>query len=386
MPLTDAKCRAPNKTGKREKRSDGGGLRLVVSATGRANWELAFRWEGKAQTMSLGPYPTVGLAAARIRREEARLALQAGRNPAAPEPEAEGPTFHEAAKEWIAAQGGRWSESTKQTSVSRLERDVYPAIGEMQLAAITTADVLAIVRAIEGRGAFDVSRRVAAMIAKIFDRARIDGHVTTNPATNLHAAFAPRPRVVHHNRLRAADMGDFLSKLAGYDGDRLTAIALETTIRTATRTGEIRFATWREIEKDLWRIPGERMKMGTEHLVPLSEHVRFLLKQAMALGKGSELIFPGVDGKPMSANTLLYACYRLGYHGRVTTHGFRSTFSTWCNEQGRWHPDAIERQLAHFERNEVRGAYNSAEYLPARREMMVAWNEFLSDEALTALL
>lgn len=389
MPLTDSACRAPNISGKREKRSDGGGLRLVVSPEGKRTWELAFRYEGKPQTASLGPYPTLGLAGARMKREQAKLDLQAGRRPFAAEAAPVRPpcrTLREAGDEWLAVAGAGWKPSHRERVESRLRMNVYPDLGARRLDDITPPDVLAAVRKVEARGAMDISRRTSQAIAAIFRFAIASGWVTSNPATDLRGALAPRPRVRHHAMVPPKDMGGFLVKLRGYSGEELTRLALETIVRTAVRTSELRFGTWDEIEGDLWRIPSERMKVeGVDHIVPLAPQVVALLKRAKDIGGGSRWLFPGERGKPASQNTYIFAMYRLGYASRAATvHGFRRSFSTWANEQARWHPDAIERQLAHWERDEIRGAYNAAEHLPARRDLMLSWNGWLDAEALDA--
>jgi integrase len=170
--------------------------------------------------------------------------------------------------------------------------------------------------------------------------------------------------------LREKDLPDFMRALADYQGDARTRLAIELVMHTFVRTGEIRTARWAEVEGDLWRIPAERMKMGREHVVPLTHQTTAILDQLRAMGD-EEFICR------MSENTMIYAMYRMGYHSRATIHGFRSTASTILNESGLWSPDAIERQLAHVPGNVVRSAYNAAQYLPERRRMMEWWSDYL---------
>lgn len=389
MPLSDSQCRAPNVSGKREKRSDGGGLRLVVSPNGKRQWELAYRWQGKPQTLALGAYPAVGLAQARLERERVKVDLQAGRRPrraGEPEPQPERPpcrTFRKAAEEWLAVAGEEWKESHRERVASRLRMNLLPDLGDKRLDDITAPDVLAVVRKVEARGAKDIRRRTVQAVGSIYRFAIAHGWVTHNPAADLRGALAPRPRVRHHAMVAPKDMGAFLLQLRGYDGDEMTRLALEAVIRTAVRTAELRFGTWAEVDGDLWRIPGERMKVeGIDHLVPLPPQVKRLLARAKEIGGGSPYMFPGQAAGVLSSGTLIFALYRLGLHSRATVHGFRRTFSTWSNEQApRWHPDVIERQLSHWDRDEIRGAYNAAEWLPQRRELMAAWNDWLDVQA-----
>lgn len=384
MPLTDHLCRQPNTTGNVEKRSDGGGLRLVVSPKNDCRrWELAFRWQGKSQTLSLGPYPEVTLTAARAAREKARLDLEEGRRPGRQDDPAAGrppcKTLREAAEAWLAVAGEGWKDSHQARVEARLRKNVLPDLGGKRLDDITAPDVLAAVRKVEARGAKDISRRTVQAIGAIYRFAIAHGWVTGNPAGDLRGALAPRPRVKHHAMIAPRDMGRFLLALRAYDGEEMTRLALEAVIRTAVRTSELRFGEWLEIDRGLWRIPGERMKVeGVDHLVPLTPQLKAILRRAKELGGESRWMFPGDDGSPMSQNTMIFALYRLGWHSRATVHGFRRSFSTWANEQApRWPPDAIERQLAHWPRDEIRAAYNAAEWLPQRRDLMTAWNDWL---------
>lgn len=180
-------------------------------------------------------------------------------------------------------------------------------------------------------------------------------------------------------RLRSDELPDFFGKLAVYEGERMTALAIEFVMHTMVRTGEARFAKWAEIDGDTWRIPAARMKMGREHPVPLTPRSREILQTVAKLQHKSEWVFPGVRG-PMSENTMLYAIYRMGYHRRATVHGMRGLASTWLNETGRWRSEAIEKQLAHGDDDQIRAAYNSAEYWPERVRMMQDWSEFLEGQ------
>lgn len=380
MPLTDAECRKPNNTGKPEKRFDGGGLYLRVTPTGKKTWQIRYRFNRQDTTMPLGSYPAVTLAQARMKRESIKVDIQAGRDPQTREaPRAPCPTLREAAGAFIDAQ--RWAAKYRALQISRMQSDIFPSVGDKRLDEIFAPELLVVLRKVEDRGALEMARRLGSLVGRIYKRAIVEGHVTHNPADGISTALKASRRVQHRRRLPASEMGRFLVKLKSHKGDRMTAIALEVLIRTALRTSEVRFGKWQEVESDLWRIPGKRMKVaGPDHLVPLTPQVKILFAEARELGKGSSLMFLSEHGAPMSQNTMLHALYRLGYHSKATVHGFRGTFSSWANEQGKWHPDAIERQLAHMERNEIRAAYNAAEHLPARRDLMEKWNHWLDHE------
>lgn len=238
----------------------------------------------------------------------------------------------------------------------------------------------------EARGAVDMGRRTVQAASAIFRFAIASGWARENPAANLHGALAARLRIKHRAMVAPKDMGEFLLALRDYSGEEATRLAIEAVVRTAVRTSGLRFGVWSEIEGDLWRLPSSRMKVeGVEHLIPLAPQVCALFERAKELGGGSPWLFPGERGQPMSQNTMIFGIYRLGWHSRATIHGFRRTFSTWANETGRWHPDAIERQLAHWPRDEVRAAYNAAEHLAARRELMAARNDWLDADVGVAI-
>jgi integrase len=250
------------------------------------------------------------------------------------------------------------------------------------VAAIDTDDVLEALRQIEARGAIETARRVKDYVQDVFRYAKSERLVKLNPADELAAALATPPPPKRRTALKSRDLPAFLAALADYDGDERTGLAIRFTLLTFVRTGEVRFARWSELE-DLdgasphWRISAERMKMRNEHLVPLAPQAVAVLSKIRPLAGGSDLLFPAPTGSGvMSENTMLFALYRMGYHQRATIHGFRGMASTILNENG-FNRDWIERQLAHVERNQVRAAYNAAEWLPQRRDMMRWWADFI---------
>ncbi len=382
MPLTDTKVRSTKPGAKPIKLSDGGGLQLTIQPGGTRSWSLAYRFDGKQKRLAFGTYPKVTLAQARTLTAKAKEHLAAGRDPSAP-PDAAPPekpciTLAEAGDLWLAAKRPGWDESHFSRVESRLRKNVYPPLGATRLDRIGPADVLAAVRVVEARGAVDMGRRTRQAIESIYRFAISSSWVERNPATGLQDALAARPKVKHRTKLAEADVKEFLARVRGYDGDEITRLAIEFILRSAVRTSELRFAVCSEFQGDLWRIPGSRMKIeGGDHLVPITSQMRRILDRAKAIGRESEYVFPGKGGKPMSQNTMIYAAYRMGYHSKLTIHGLRGTFSTAANESGLFHPDAIERQLAHYPRDEVRAAYNAAEHLPQRVQLMTWWNDRL---------
>ena len=385
MPLTEAACRNAKKRAKDYKISDSGQLYLLVRPNGSKLWRLKYKFEGREKTLSIGPYPAVTLAEARRARDKAKELLAAGRNPNDKGKAADTPPdrrFEAVAREWFAAKVDGWVPTYSSVIMGRLEGDVFPAFGDRDIGEIEPGDVLTMLRKIEARGSLETARRMRQYVSAIFCFAVASGLAKADPAASVRAAMKTPAPQRHHSSLRAADLPEFFARLRAYDGDRVTALAIEVVVHTFVRTQEIRLAEWGEFEGDIWRIPAEHMKMGKEHMVPLTSHVRGLLDRLREAGDGSKWVVPGErSGEPVSNNTMLFALYRMGYHSRATIHGFRSTASTTLNESNLWRPDAIERQLAHVPKDEVRSAYNAALYLEERTRMMNWYSDFLLAKA-----
>ena len=404
MPLTDRAIRNAKPTDKPIRLFDERGLYLEVAPTGGKWWRFKYRFDGKEKRVSLGVYPDVPLASrtvkdkearkpktikgAREKRDEARALLAAGIDPSAARKtenrEAAGRaanSFEAVAREWYAKQVHTWVPTHATDVMRRLESNLFPEIGATPIAELTAPALLAALRKIEYRGAHDLAHRVLQVAGQVFRYGVAIGRCGRDPSTDLRGALTP-----HKGRHQAAVTPDELPALLraidGYGelGDKLTGYALRLLALTFVRTGELIGATWNEIDVDgaTWIVPAERMKMKTEHVVPLSRQALAILREVRAIGGGSRYVFPGRNpDKPMSNNTMLFALYRLGYKGKMTGHGFRAVASTILNEAG-FRADVIERQLAHCERNDVRGAYNRAEYLPERRKMMQQWADMLA--------
>jgi integrase len=395
-PLTDTAVRNAkyDPSGKsKQTLSDAGGLYLELAATGGKWWRLAYRFGGKRKLLSLGTYPAVSLAEARDRRDEAKKLLARGIDPSAhrqaAKREAAGRaanTFESVAREWYSKQASTWVPHHASDVLRRLEANLFPEIGGKPIADVTAPLLLSALRKIEHRGAHDLAHRVLQVASQIFRYGVATGRCERDPAPDLRRALTP-----HKKRNQAAvapeELPNLLRAIDSYFpslGDKMTGLALRLLAMTFVRTGELIGATWDEIDLDgaVWIVPAERMKLRTEHVVPLSRQAVAVLRELQNIGGGSRYVFPGRNpDKSMSNNTMLYALYRLGYKSKMTGHGFRSVASTLLNESGRFRADVIERQLAHCERNDVRGAYNRAEYLPERRQMMQHWSDML--DALT---
>lgn len=388
--LTDVKLKTLKPGPKVYRVADAKGLCIEVRPTGSKLWRYRYRYNGKASMLSLGEYPAVPLAEARHRREATRAQVAAGENPVAVRESekrakltAARNTFQSVATEWIEKQEGRWTLHHALDVQRSLVKEAFPAIGDLPLNEIDAPDVLRCLKAIEDRGAIEVAHRTSQRIAAVFRYAVLTGRAKYNPAADLRGALVTR-KVEHMKALPVDELPEFLTKLATYDGYSQTTLALRLMLLTFVRTTELLGARWEEIDRDAkeWRIPAERMKMRELHVVPLSTQALAVLDELHALTGATPMLFPGRSStrKPMSTNTMLFALYRMGYHSRATTHGFRALASTVLNEQG-WRVDVIERQLAHGERNKVRAAYNRAQYLPERRKMMQAWADYLDSSA-----
>lgn len=390
MPLSDAKLRSLRPDSKPFKVSDFEGLHLLVKPSGSRLWRLSYRFAGKQNVLALGAYPEMSLRDARKAKEAARDLLSEGLDPAherklakVREKIAAGHTFRKVADEWFAAREDQWVETYSDRLRARLDADLLPHLGKRPISEIEPIELLACVRKIEERDAPEMARRVLQMASAIFRYGVATGRCPRDPAADLRGALKPPGPVNRRSALKPGDLGEFMQKLAAYDGERQTQLALGLVMHTFVRTSEVRFAAWDEFEeldgdRPLWRIPAARMKMRRDHLVPLSPQVIGILTELRALAPRSKLLFPAeTRSGVMSENTMLYAMYRMGYHGRATVHGVRSTASTVLNER-EFNRDWIEMQLAHSA-GDVRSIYNSAEWIAGRRQMMNWWSRHIED-------
>ncbi|MCZ8076022.1 MAG: tyrosine-type recombinase/integrase [Paucibacter sp.] len=385
--LSDLDCRKAQPTDKAQKLFDGGGLHLFISPAGAKTWRVAYRVDGKPQTKSLGPYPTVTLAAARVARDALKTELRQGVDPMAAKRAAraarKGITLKEACDAYWA---GRKDISTsyRDAATRALELHLYPALGERAIGSITRDDLLTELRRMDAAGLHEFVRKVRMWVGQVFDWAVEHGDAQINPAALIkpEKAFG-KTKVKSFAALRPAEVAPFMQRLA-LEHDLQSVLGCKLLAYTWVRTTELRMMEWSEIEGDLWRIRGERMKRDEDHLVPLSRQAQEILQVMRARSRGSKYVFPSAQAnrldRPMSENAILYLIARIGYQGRMTGHGWRSVASTWANEAG-FNPDAIERQLAHIPDDAVRAVYNRSAYLPLRREMLQAWADWLDAQA-----
>ncbi|SEL63938.1 tyrosine-type recombinase/integrase [Nitrosovibrio tenuis] len=386
--LSAAECKNANSKGASiRKLPDGDGLYLWIYLDGRKYWRLRYWQAGKEKSLSLGVYPKVTLSDARNKRDELRKQLQADLDPSAERKAtnlrkklAAENSFEAVGREWYGKQLHTWVPHHASDVKRRLENNIFPSIGKRSIDEIQAPELLRTVQKIEARGAYDLAHRVLQVCGQVFRYGIATGRCTRNLSTDLRGALTPHKKQ-HQAAVRPEELPELLCAIARYDetGDKQTRLALQLLALTFVRTNELIAAEWVEFDLNnaLWIIPAGRMKMKAEHVVPLSRQAILILTELNEISNSSRFVFPGRNrDKPISNNTMLFALYRLGYKGKMTGHGFRAVASTILNETG-FNPDVIERQLAHCERNEIRGAYNRAEYLPERKRMMQAWADHL---------
>ncbi len=386
MKLSDTTIRNAKPTAKPVRMFDGGGLYLEVAPSGGKLWRLKYRIADKEKRLAIGTYPDVGLKLARQRRDEARELIAQGIDPSAAKQaekasRAAAEAFETVAREWFETQRGEWVDSHADKIIRRMERDVFPWIGKRPIAEIAAPEILAALRRIESRGAIETAHRALTNVGQVFKYAIATGRATMNPARDLSPALRPTTEKHHASITDPTKIGGLLRAIDDYTGTPVVRAALQLAPLVFVRPGELRQAEWAEFDLDAgeWRIPAARMKARELHIVPLAPQAVTILREIQALTGDGRFVFPSARGprRPMSNVAVLAALRRMGYTAdEMTGHGFRSMASTLLNEQG-WHRDAIERQLAHGERNKVRAAYNYAQHLPERRKMMTAWADYL---------
>ncbi|MEM8032562.1 tyrosine-type recombinase/integrase [Morganella morganii] len=370
------------------KLSDGGGLYLLVKSNGSKYWRLKYRFDGKEKLFSIGVYPVVTLADARRKRDDAKKLLSDGIDPGEKKKErrlsakAESVnTFKNIALEWYEGRKDRWSVGYREDMMDAFEKDVFPYIGDRPIADIKPLELLEVLSIMEKRGATEKLKKVRQRCGEVWKYAIITSRAEYNPAPDLAGAFIPHKRE-HYAHLMVSELPDFLKSIDKYMGSQIVRTALRVLILTGARPGELRKAEWSEInfDKAVWEIPAEKMKMRRPHIVPLSKQVIELLKQIHPISGSYQYIFPSrTDYKKhisdMALNTMIR---RMGYGGRATGHGFRHTLSTILHEQG-YNTAWIETQLAHVDKNSIRGTYNHALYLDGRREMLQWYADYMND-------
>jgi integrase len=389
MALTDVSVRNAKPHAAQYKLYDEGGLFLIVKPSGGKLWRLKYRHLGKEQMLSIGVFPDVGLKDARKRRDDARKLIADGLNPSFEKKRAAAAasvgaanTFKAVAEEFIAKREREGLKHITTAKAQWLLALLEPTLGNRPIAEIEPYEILALLKRIELSGRYETAKRLLAFSSRIFRYAVATTRAKRNPAADLQGALVS-PKVKHHAAIiDPQGVGALLRAIDGFEGHPVTKWALRLAPHVFVRPGELRGAEWSEIdlENAVWRIPGARMKMNREHVVPLSRQAVAILKEAQALTGGGRLVFPGVrtSRRPMSENTLNAALRRLGYGSdEMTSHGFRSTASTLLNESGKWSPDAIERGLAHGDADSVRAAYHRGAHWQERVQMGQWWSDYL---------
>lgn len=384
-PLTDTQIRNAKPAAKNLKLFDGGGLFLFITPSGGKLWRLKYRFGGKEKLLTLGAYPQISLAEARQKKIEARDQIAHDIDPGETkktEEAADHITFAKIAAEWLGyKKSARFSGSHSQRVWRSLEVDVLPSLGQLQISEISTKDIAEVIRKIESRDIRETAARILQRITSILQFAARDGLITHNAARELRGMVETR-KVEHMLAMGRDELPEFLRRLDTANVYPPTRLALRIVLLTLTRTQEIRGARWEEfdLDRNVWTIPASRMKMRAEHQVPLSPQAKEVLEELRLFSGREKYCFPGHHNpsKMMSENAMLYALWRMGYRGKATVHGFRATGSTILNESG-FNPDAIERQLAHAERNKIRAAYHRSEYMEERHIMMNWWADYLDN-------
>lgn len=381
--LTDAQVRKIKPAEKKTKYSDEKGMYLEVTPSGGMHWRMKFRFNGKENIFSIGTYPDTTLAQARRIRDEAKLKLKDGINPNEAKKQKklqadESTLFRALAMEWMQDRKAVIKEATYLRDLSVFEKDLFPILGEMPIDQIKGKDVLACAKKIEERGALEMAKRSIPLAGRIFRFAIRKGIIENDPTPHLGEALKPR-KVKNMARLDISEFPAFVERMDRYHGNLIIRSALQLMTLTFVRTAELRMMEWNEIdyENHLWRIPAHKMKMAMPHIVPLSKQALEILERIQPITGIKQYVFYNYStAKPISSNALLCAIRTMGYNGKMTGHGFRGLASTTLHEQGYMH-DAIEIQLAHRVGNAVSQAYNHAQHLDYRIQMMQEWSDFI---------
>jgi len=389
MRLSDKCLKNAKSTDKSVKLFDGGGLYLEVMPSGGKLWRLKFRYAGKEKRLSLGAYPLISLKEARERRDDAKKLLDKNVDPSLAKQENKMQmlsdatrTFKVVAIEWHEKTKYKWSKKNSESILRRIETHLFPRIGHLPIRSITPQILYKTLIAIENGGIYETTKRMKQYASQIFRYAVINGNVEKDVSVDI-VGFLKQPKVKHHAALDIEEIPEFLAKLNKNEARlfKQTRLAIELMLLTFVRTSELLEARWDEfdIEKRIWLIPAERMKMRRPHTVPLSNQVLSILNQLKKDELSILYILPSPQGlnKPMSENAILYALYRMGYKGKATGHGFRALAMTAIKEKLGYRHEVVDRQLAHAHRNSVDAAYDRAQFLDDRKKMMQDWADYI---------
>lgn len=398
IPLSDLQIKRAKPTERRRKLYDGEGLFIEIYPNGNKLWRFRYKQSnGKENVINFGKYPGVGLAEARQKRAWARQSLIEGADPAVRREDERraalaqaSETFEKLAREWHAVKAKSLSDAYGRNILYRLEQDIFPDVGSISINSITHRDMISVLRKIESRGAHEIAKRERAVCGQIFSYAIQSGIATRNPIADMRDVLQ---RVTPGNfaAIDADELPAFLTVLEKNAAcmSPTTRIGLRLLLLTFVRTSELIETPWNEIPDgmDTWIIPWRRMKLGKrrlnpikkDHVVPLSTQAMAMLSEMRQISGGGTFVFPNLRDhtRPMSNNAFLKALERMGYKGRMTGHGFRALAMSTIKERLGYRHEVIDRQLAHVHADKVQRAYDRAEFLEERREMMQAWANYL---------
>ncbi|OTA21757.1 integrase [Xenorhabdus beddingii] len=386
MKLTDLMIKRAKPKEKAYTLADGNGLSLLIDTNGSKGWRYRYQFAGKTKMLSLGVYPVVTLTEARAKRDEARKLVVNGINPSevrkAEKLSAANlieNTFENITREWYEKRKDRWSASYALEMMETFEKDVFPYIGKKPIAEIKPMDLMAVLSLLNDRGATEKLRKVRQRCGEVWRYAIVTGRAEYNPAPDLASAFIPHKKS-HYPFLTVDELHEFYKALNAYTGSFIVKMGMRLQMILGVRPGELRKAEWSEIDLDkaIWEISAEKMKMRRPHIVPLSQQAIDILEQMKPITGQGKYLFPGriKQSQPMSEMALNVLIKRIGYTGRATGHGFRHTMSTILHEQG-YPSEWIETQLAHVDKNSIRGTYNHAQYLDGRKEMLQWYADYM---------
>jgi len=382
--LTDLKIKALKPKKAHYKILDGDRLYLHVMTSGKKYWRMRYKLKGKDSFFTIGEYPMISLYHARRERDKAAEKVSLGLDPNIEKKEEEvrqkrqeSNTFYAVSEEYFSKKKDELSGHYVSQFVAIMNNDIYPAIGDMSISQITAPYLLRILESIERRGAPTVAILARQFMGQIFRYAGARLMVEADPTVFLSGVIS-KPKVRHAPALEKEQLVTLFKNLATYKGFPATIIAVKLLAHTFMRTKELRYMQWSFIQGDSVVFPEHVMKMRTKQIVPLTPRALELIEELRKYNSGHELMFPNVrdPSRPMSNTTINRVIGQLGFKGDFSGHGFRSTASTMLNEMN-YRVDVIERQLSHVERKGQRRAYNHAEYITERREMMNYWSEFL---------
>jgi len=396
MALSVVAIKAAKGRAKPYKLTDSDGLYLLVAPSGARYWRMNYRHFGKQKTLAFGVWPDTGLAEAREQRDAARKVLARGEDPGEKikleriaASVAASNSFKAVADEWLTKVEKEGRSAVTMKKLRWLLDFINASIGKRPVASISAQELLIMLRKMEGKGRYETAKRLRSTCSQVFRYAIATARAERDVAADLRGALiAPQP--VHRAAITNADaVGGLLRAIEAFEGHPNTKAALRLLPHVFVRPGELRHAEWNDFdfEKALWTIPPEKTKMRRAHTIPLSRQALALLKSVEHDAEYSRYLFPSLRSvdRPMSENTINAALRRMGYaQDEMTGHGFRAMAATLLNEMGLWHPDAIERQLAHCDNNAVRRAYARGEYWDERVKMMQHWSnhlDFLRDGA-----